>query len=177
VAVFTVGFIFTAILLTRGLIVLFPVTPGKIPLDKIPTSWILLVFLDQFHNFFLVNTDLLPFELRPLFYRCLGTKMGRNVRIGGFIADPSLVTLGDNANLGGRCALTCHVVEGKSVSLGTIKIGKNALVGAAAMIGPFVEIGEGAVIGGGSLVTKGTIIPPGEIWAGNPARCLRKRET
>jgi acetyltransferase-like isoleucine patch superfamily enzyme len=35
-----------------------------------------------------------------------------------------------------------------------------------------VTVGRGSIVGAGSVVTKS--IPPGEIWAGNPARCLRK---
>ena len=35
-----------------------------------------------------------------------------------------------------------------------------------------VTIGDEAVVGAGSIVTKD--IPAGEIWAGNPARFIRK---
>jgi acetyltransferase-like isoleucine patch superfamily enzyme len=37
-----------------------------------------------------------------------------------------------------------------------------------------VTIGTGATVGAGSVVTKD--IPPGEVWAGNPARFIRKAE-
>ena len=36
-----------------------------------------------------------------------------------------------------------------------------------------VTIGENAIIGAGSVVTKD--IPANEVWAGNPARFIRKR--
>ena len=36
-----------------------------------------------------------------------------------------------------------------------------------------VTIGDGAVVGAGSIVTKD--VGPYEIWAGNPARFIRKR--
>ena len=36
-----------------------------------------------------------------------------------------------------------------------------------------VTIGEGAIVGAGSIVTKD--IPANEVWAGNPARFIRKR--
>lgn len=36
-----------------------------------------------------------------------------------------------------------------------------------------ITIGDGAVIGAGSIVTKD--VGPYEIWAGNPARFIRKR--
>lgn len=47
-----------------------------------------------------------------------------------------------------------------------------ASVGSGATILCGVAIGEGAIVGAGSTVTKS--IPAGEIWAGNPARFMRK---
>lgn len=49
-----------------------------------------------------------------------------------------------------------------------------ASIGSSATILCGVKIGKGAIVGAGSVVTKS--IPPGEIWAGNPARYLRKVE-
>lgn len=46
-------------------------------------------------------------------------------------------------------------------------------IGERATILAGVIIGDGAVIGGGSVITKD--IGPYEIWAGNPARLIRKR--
>lgn len=53
------------------------------------------------------------------------------------------------------------------------KIGNDVWIGERATILAGVIIGDGAVIGGGSVVTKD--IGPYEIWAGNPARLIRKR--
>lgn len=47
-----------------------------------------------------------------------------------------------------------------------------ASVGSSATILCGVTIGAGAIIGSGSVVTKS--VPAGEIWAGNPAKRLRK---
>lgn len=55
----------------------------------------------------------------------------------------------------------------------TTKIGNDVWIGQAALIKSGVNIGDGAIIGMGSVVTKD--IPPYEIWAGNPARLIRKR--
>ncbi len=52
-------------------------------------------------------------------------------------------------------------------------IGCDVWIGNNVLIKQGVKIGHGAVIGMGSVVTKD--IPPYEIWAGNPAHCIRKR--
>ncbi len=52
-------------------------------------------------------------------------------------------------------------------------IGNDVWIGSRTMIKGGVTIGDGAIIGMGSIVTKD--IPPYEIWAGNPARFIRKR--
>lgn len=53
------------------------------------------------------------------------------------------------------------------------KIGNDVWIGSKSLIKAGVNIGDGVVIGMGSVVTKD--IPPYEIWAGNPAKFLRKR--
>lgn len=55
----------------------------------------------------------------------------------------------------------------------TTVIGNDVWIGAGVLIKSGVKIGSGAVIGAGAVVTHD--IPPYEIWAGTPARCIRKR--
>lgn len=60
----------------------------------------------------------------------------------------------------------------ETVKTRPIIIGNNAFIGAYCIILKGVSIGENAVIGAGSVVTRN--VPANEIWAGNPARCIKK---
>ena len=52
-------------------------------------------------------------------------------------------------------------------------VGNDVWIGNNVMIKSNVKIGDGAVLGMGSIVTKD--VGPYEIWAGNPAKLIRKR--
>ena len=53
-----------------------------------------------------------------------------------------------------------------------VSIGDDVFIGTQVMILKGVNIGERSIIGARSLVVKD--VPEGEIWAGNPARFIRK---
>ena len=55
-----------------------------------------------------------------------------------------------------------------------VVIKDGAFIGAHCIILKGVSIGEKSVVGAGSVVTKS--IPDGEIWAGNPAKFIRRIE-
>lgn len=55
-----------------------------------------------------------------------------------------------------------------------VHIKQGAFIGAHSIILKGVTIGEKSIIGAGSVVTKS--VPDGEIWAGNPAKFIRKVE-
>ncbi len=67
---------------------------------------------------------------------------------------------------------------GKPIIFNELKFKKVVLkdgcdIGYGSIILPGITIGEGAVVGAGSVVTKD--VPDHEIWAGVPAKSLRKR--
>ena len=53
-----------------------------------------------------------------------------------------------------------------------VVIKDNAFIGAKVIVLKGVTIGENSIIGAGSVVTRS--VPDNEIWAGNPAKFIRK---
>jgi sugar O-acyltransferase (sialic acid O-acetyltransferase NeuD family) len=76
-------------------------------------------------------------------------------------------TLGHESSLG-RCAA---VMPGANLSGGVV-LEEGALVGTGAQVLQYLRVGQGATLGAGAVLTKD--VPPGEIWAGVPARPLKK---
>ena len=113
---------------------------------------------------------------------------------------PELI-IGNNVNIGRGCIISIKdkMVIGNDVEIGpnvsffdqnhqfnanqlireqlstikSIKIGNDCWIGSGSIIMKGVEVGNGSVIGSGSIVNKS--IPEMEIWAGNPAKFIKKR--
>jgi acetyltransferase-like isoleucine patch superfamily enzyme len=112
--------------------------------------------------------------------------IGDNVRLSGTaIICKKQVIIGDNVMIGGNVAIydtdfhsmdhykRNHDPEDRSdVVMEPVTIRDGAFIGAHSTILKGVTIGEKAIIGAGSVVTKN--IPDLEIWAGNPAKFIRK---
>lgn len=73
------------------------------------------------------------------------------------------------------CILLTHFKDTHtgSYTRGRIHIKRGAYIGCNTVVCKPVTIGENAIVGAGSIVTKD--IPDGEVWAGNPARFIKKR--
>ena len=59
------------------------------------------------------------------------------------------------------------------VEFAPVTLGDGCDIGVAAILLPGVTVGEGAIVGAGAVVTRD--VPAHEVWAGNPARLLKKR--
>lgn len=91
---------------------------------------------------------------------------------------PERITIEHHVHITGGVVLLTHYLdttrEGIHWKYGDIHICKDAFIGYNTIISKPCTIGEGAIVGSGSVVTKD--IPPHEIWAGNPARFIKKRD-
>ena len=71
-----------------------------------------------------------------------------------------------------RDSFTFFNTNDRKFYAGRVVIGKGVFIGMNTLIVNAVNIGDGAVIGAGSIENRD--IPAGEIWAGNPARFIKK---
>lgn len=115
--------------------------------------------------------------------------IGENVGISQatIIASRADVCIGKNTKIGGGVKIyttdfhslnfilrrdwnvdKCHV------NASSVIIGEDCFIGAGSYILKGVRIGNCSIIGAGSVVTKN--VPNGEIWAGNPAKFIKKIE-
>ncbi len=165
---------FFALFVLLRLILLRNVKPGSYRLDQPEVlRWILADGLWRMLHRSPVShwiTDFGP--QRWLFYRLMGAEVDHTFYTGwgAKILDPWSLQVGRDVVIGANAVICGHVLVGKTVFIGSVKIGSRATVGVGAVIFPGVEIGEDAIVGAGAFVPKNTVIPPGEVWGGVPAR-------
>lgn len=88
---------------------------------------------------------------------------------------PEKIIIESGVRLTARKCILTHLINPKTgdYTCGEVRIKKNAFIGTGTIITKPVTIGERTIVGAGSIVTKN--IPDDEVWAGNPARFIRKR--
>ncbi len=135
------------------------------------------------------------------FVNLYGCSIGDNTKLGAFVEIQKGVTIGKDCKISSHTFICEGVTVQDKVFIGhnvtfindrypraTIADGslqteedwdvvptlveKGASIGSSVTILCGVTIGAGAMVGAGSVVTKS--VPPGEIWAGNPAKFLKK---
>ena len=110
--------------------------------------------------------------------------LGNNVGISNsVIYAKSEIVIEDNVMIGAGSAIydsDFHCIDyferielgDKEVSHKPVLIGEGAFIGAGSIILKGVHVGARSVIGAGSVVARS--VPPGEIWAGNPAKFIKR---
>ncbi len=110
---------------------------------------------------------------------CIGKRVGISNTA---IVSTASVTIGDDTNIGGGTVIydtDFHSINAEDrlngdcrVKSAPVVIGSRVFIGGHCIILKGSTIGDNAVIGAGSVVSGN--IPANEIWAGNPARMIKK---
>lgn len=158
--------------------------PFSLIVFVLSTLWRRFIFNYAYKAYFL--EFLHKKHLRPIIWRALGCKVGRNVHIGHQVrldfGNAGRITIEDDVLIANGVTLLCHIRDMKDYRLGMkateqpmkygdIHLGKGCYIGINVTILPGVHIGEGAVIGSCALVTKD--IPAWTIATGVPAKVVR----
>lgn len=114
-----------------------------------------------------------------------GAAIGKNCKISSHTFICEGVTVQDNVFIGHNVTFINDKYPRATRADGSLQteedwsvvptlVESGASIGSSVSILCGVTIGAGAMVGAGSVVTKD--VPPGEIWAGNPARFVRKAD-
>ena len=99
--------------------------------------------------------------------------------------DVEKIEIGSNTNIQDLTMVHCttngygtkigsNVTIGHNCVIHDCKIEDNSLIGMSSTILDGAVVKKSSMLAAGSLLTQGKIIPTGELWAGKPAKFLRK---
>jgi non-ribosomal peptide synthetase-like protein len=105
------------------------------------------------------------------YLRLAGARVGEGCHIGtGEIPLPTLVVLDDGATVGSATHLRTSEVADGVLTLGTVRVGRDAVVSGNCVLQGPCQVGDGAVLYEQSLLQPGDEVPPQERWVGSPAQ-------
>lgn len=125
------------------------------------------------------ESQLIPGTFRYRLLKLVGIKFEGTCFIGSGVSfdtlHPELISIGEKSIITTGCKTLTHFynIGADKFYTGTVVIGSKCFIGMNTLIVHSVKIGDNVVVGAGSVVTKD--IPSGEVWAGNPAKFIRKR--
>ena len=126
---------------------------------------------------FFVQQWMVPMHFKNWLLRRTGMNVGYDACIPHYIKFdpyfPELIELGPGTLIGGDSRLITHELEGKKLTLGKIIFPKQGMCGGMVIIRPGSAIGKNAILSMNSEFTGG-MMPEGEVWSGNPAKCVQK---
>ena len=106
-----------------------------------------------------------------IYYRLMGTKIGKNVYLGSDrVRVFDLVSLGNNSSISKEAYIMGYVVEDGMLKLGRISIGNNCFVGARSLLHQNSRMEDDSALLELSMLPGNCTIPAGQTWRGSPAK-------
>lgn len=146
-------------------------------------------FLLKFCMYSVIFSPLNHRMVRPMLWRWMGCKVGKNTFIGTAVmmdaGNAELIELEDNVHITSHCILLCHQRDMSDYRVGDdyarlpyirrkITLKQGCLIGTNSLVMPGVTVGEGAIVGAGSLVMND--VPSWSVAVGRPAKVVKKIE-
>lgn len=114
-------------------------------------------------------------EFKNALLRSIGMKIGREAFIAsGVFFDvefPTLIEIGEGAIIGTKTQILTHDVTIRTVRVGRIRVGRQAVVGVGCVLRSGVRIGDGAIASMNSFVNRD--VADHELCGGNPLKTIR----
>jgi hypothetical protein len=114
--------------------------------------------------------------MKHVYFKLLGMKIGENTLIGGVIKDPCVTEFGSNTTMGEYSVIYGHIQNYSkgNITIMRIKVGNNCVIGAGSIIMPGATLKDNVTLAAGALVTQNQVLEEGKMYAGIPAKEIKK---
>lgn len=99
---------------------------------------------------------------------------GNSIRVGDRVSIQDCVCLHITPRDGGNIEIGSDVVIGHNATVHACKVGNHCLIGMGSTVLDGAVIGDGSIVAAGALVLGKTVIGEHELWAGVPAKFIKK---
>lgn len=116
-------------------------------------------------------------NMKNIYYRLIGMKIGTNSLIGGVIKDPCITKIGNNVTMGEYSIIYGHIhnYSKGEIIIKEVNIGNNCIIGAGSIIMPGAIIQDNVIIATGAVVTQNQILKKGKTYGGIPAKEMKNK--
>jgi acetyltransferase-like isoleucine patch superfamily enzyme len=115
-------------------------------------------------------------NLKHVYLRLLGMKIGKNSLLGGTIKDPCVTEIGENVTMGEYAIIYGHIHDysKNTITIKKVKVKNDCVIGAGAIVMPGVTMEENSKLGAGGMAPKDHILKKGTTYGGIPAKEINK---
>ncbi|MEM1010057.1 MAG: hypothetical protein AAGJ35_13755, partial [Myxococcota bacterium] len=122
-----------------------------------------------------ISSTLVGTPLLPIWYRCLGMNIGKDVYLASALDEIELMEIGEGVSIGSNVQIRCASIESGMLRLRRVKIGADCYVGHQCVLEGGCELKEGVRLHPLSCVAEDTVCPSFSEWRGSPAESLSEK--